>query len=185
MAGCRLVFSLIEPNWPLPYITVPVPLLRDARPAGWVSCFSLCASTMPRAKQGSKRFNYIVRMINIADLGIIYLSHSPIHDSTVQIQLRLFPIGCALTLRLTVFILTFSYFDPFYPSTPSFIPSLSNQLLRALLVSTESDITHSRVERYHTFSSKNTRNKKKSKIIIGFFKPQKWATLVLSWAIEK
>ena len=39
-AGSRHVFNQIESNWPLPYITVPVPLLRDARPAGWVNCFS-------------------------------------------------------------------------------------------------------------------------------------------------
>ena len=29
----RRVFNQIEPNWPLPYSTVPVPLLRDA--TGW------------------------------------------------------------------------------------------------------------------------------------------------------
>ena len=36
---------------------MPVLLLRDARPTGWVSCFSICASTMPkeqnRAAKGS------------------------------------------------------------------------------------------------------------------------------------
>ena len=47
-AGSRLVFSLIEPKWPLPYCTVPVPLLRDARPAGGVTFCSICVSTMPR-----------------------------------------------------------------------------------------------------------------------------------------
>ena len=53
-AGSRLAFSLIEPNWPLPYLTVPVARLRDARPAGWVTFCSICASTiqctMPRAQ---------------------------------------------------------------------------------------------------------------------------------------
>ena len=44
------LFHQIEPNWPLPYSTVPVPRLRDARPAGWVTCCSICASTMPRAQ---------------------------------------------------------------------------------------------------------------------------------------
>ena len=29
---------------------MPVPLFRDARPAGWVNCFSICASAMPRAQ---------------------------------------------------------------------------------------------------------------------------------------
>ena len=41
--GGGLFFTRIEPNWPLPY-------LRDAGPAGWVNCFSICASTMPRAQ---------------------------------------------------------------------------------------------------------------------------------------
>ena len=50
-AGCRLVFSQMESNWPLPYSTMPVLLLRDARPAGWVNCFSICSSTMPRAQK--------------------------------------------------------------------------------------------------------------------------------------
>ena len=50
MAGSRLVFSKIEPNWPLPYSTVPVPHLRDARLAGWVTYCSISASTLPRAQ---------------------------------------------------------------------------------------------------------------------------------------
>ena len=33
----RLFFPQIEPIWPLPYSTVPVPQLRDVRPAGWVT----------------------------------------------------------------------------------------------------------------------------------------------------
>ena len=32
-----------------------VPLLRDARPAGWVNCFSICASAMPRAKNRTEK----------------------------------------------------------------------------------------------------------------------------------
>ena len=43
-------FFQIEPNWPLPYSTVPVPRLRDARPAGWVTSFSICVSTKLRAQ---------------------------------------------------------------------------------------------------------------------------------------
>ena len=60
----------------LPYSTVPVPGLRDARPAGWVTYCSICALRKYNAestKQASKRFNSIVKTINIADLGIIYL----------------------------------------------------------------------------------------------------------------
>ena len=56
--GGRRVFSQIEPSFPLPYSTVPVPLLRDARPTGWVNCFSICANTMPSPNQDSIiRFN--------------------------------------------------------------------------------------------------------------------------------
>ena len=45
-------FTQIEPKWPLPYSTgtVPVPLLRDARPADWVTYCSICARTMLRAQ---------------------------------------------------------------------------------------------------------------------------------------
>ena len=46
----RHFFHQIEPNWPLPYSTVPVPRLREARPAGWVTYCSICASTMLRAQ---------------------------------------------------------------------------------------------------------------------------------------
>ena len=31
----RHFFTQIDPNWPLPYSAVPVPLLGDTRPAGW------------------------------------------------------------------------------------------------------------------------------------------------------
>ena len=48
-------FTQIEPNWPLLYGTVPVPWLRDARPADWVTYCSICASTMPRAKNRAEK----------------------------------------------------------------------------------------------------------------------------------
>ena len=43
-------FSQIEPYWPLPYSTMPVPLFRNARPADWVNWFIICGSIMPRAQ---------------------------------------------------------------------------------------------------------------------------------------
>ena len=75
-AGSRLVFSLIEPNWPLPYITVRVPGLRDAWPAYRVTYCStrpLRKYNAESPKQGSKSFNSIVKTINIADMCIIHL----------------------------------------------------------------------------------------------------------------
>ena len=72
--GGRLFFSQIEPNWPLPYSTVPVPLLRDVRPAGWVNSFSMCAEYNAESpKQDNKRFISQVKTKYIADLSIIYL----------------------------------------------------------------------------------------------------------------
>ena len=53
MGGRWGFFTQIEPNWTLPYSTVPEPLLRDARPAGWVTYYSICASTMPRAQNSA------------------------------------------------------------------------------------------------------------------------------------
>ena len=46
--------------------------LRDARPAGWVTCFSICPST-ESPKQDSKGFNSIVNTIGFDHLVIIYL----------------------------------------------------------------------------------------------------------------
>ena len=64
----------------MPYSTMTVPGLRDARPAGWVTYHLLQYMSKYNAespKQGSKRFNSIVKTINIADLGIIYLCLDP------------------------------------------------------------------------------------------------------------
>ena len=55
MRGGWGVFTQIEPNWPLPYSTVPVPRFRDARPAGWVTYCSICASTLPRAQNRAEK----------------------------------------------------------------------------------------------------------------------------------
>ena len=67
-------FRQIEPNWPLPYSTMPIPRFRNARPTGWVTYCSICTSTMPRAqKKNRKRFNYITKTIHFSYLPIIYL----------------------------------------------------------------------------------------------------------------
>ena len=64
----------LQPNWTkLPYSNMPVPGLRDARPACWVTFYSICTNRMPRAQN---RFNSIVKTINIAYLGIIYLCNT-------------------------------------------------------------------------------------------------------------
>ena len=48
--------------------------MRDARQAGWVNCFSICAEYNAESpKQGSRRFNVIVKTKYIAELGIVYL----------------------------------------------------------------------------------------------------------------
>ena len=70
--GC--FFTQIEPNWPLPYSTVPVPWLRDARLAGWVTS---CEYNAESQKQDRKRFNSIVKTIGFDHLVIIYLWLDP------------------------------------------------------------------------------------------------------------
>ena len=45
----RCFFCQIAPNWPLPYSTVPVPWLRDARLCRLL-LYSICANTMPRVQ---------------------------------------------------------------------------------------------------------------------------------------
>ena len=65
---------LTQPN--IQYCTVLVPRLRDARLAGWVTCYSLCASTQYNAesqKQGSQRFNSFTTTIHLAHLGILFI----------------------------------------------------------------------------------------------------------------
>ena len=42
-----LFFPQIELNWPLPYSTLPVSQLRDARPVGWVT---LCSTVFARVQ---------------------------------------------------------------------------------------------------------------------------------------
>ena len=69
-------FTQIEPNWPLPYSTVPVQWLRDARPTGWVTYCSICMrETMPRAQNraGKGSILHIVKTIGFYNLVIIYL----------------------------------------------------------------------------------------------------------------
>ena len=59
--GGRRFFSQIEPNWPLPYSTVPLPLLRDAKPAGWVTYCSICVSTMLTAQNRAAKCSILLQ----------------------------------------------------------------------------------------------------------------------------
>ena len=58
--GVIRLHSQIEPNWPLPYSTVPVPWLRHARQAGWATYCSICASTLPRAQNRAGKGSIIL-----------------------------------------------------------------------------------------------------------------------------
>ena len=51
--------------------------MRDAGPVGWVNCFSICASmyNAESPKQGSRRFNSIVKTKYIDNLGTTYIPH--------------------------------------------------------------------------------------------------------------
>ena len=53
--GSQRFFSHIEPNFLLPCCPVR---LRDARPAGWVTCSSTVHVNAESPKQDSKRFNF-------------------------------------------------------------------------------------------------------------------------------
>ena len=62
-------FSQIEPNWPLPYSTVPVPLLRDTRPAGHGSTVSVYARVQCREpKTGHLKVQFSRKTKYFADL---------------------------------------------------------------------------------------------------------------------
>ena len=72
-AGSRYIFNQIEPNWPLLYSTLPVPLLMDARPAGWVNCFSICVSAMPRAQKRAAKASILKEDEILIYTYIIYI----------------------------------------------------------------------------------------------------------------
>ena len=77
MAGSQLVFTQIEPNWPLRYSTMPVPRWRDA---GWVTYIAvqyMRVQSREPAIQGSKRFHSIVKTIHLSYLPINYLWFCP------------------------------------------------------------------------------------------------------------
>ena len=62
------------------YSAVPVPLLGDARPVGWVTFCSICASILYNAenpKHDRKRFISIKKTIRFSYLHIIYLCLPP------------------------------------------------------------------------------------------------------------
>ena len=61
--------------------TVPVPLLRNARPAGWVNCFSICASAMPRAQNRTVKGSILKEDEILCRSGyIIYLCVQPLES---------------------------------------------------------------------------------------------------------
>ena len=67
----RPFFHQIEPNWPLPHSTVPVPQMRDARPASWVTYCSICAMPWAQNRTGKdsilmwRRFTFPIFLIFI------------------------------------------------------------------------------------------------------------------------
>ena len=51
------------------YSIMPVPMLRDVKPAGWVNCFRICMSTMPGAQNVTAKGS----ILKEDDLGIIFI----------------------------------------------------------------------------------------------------------------
>ena len=82
----RHFFHQIEPNWPL-----PVPRLREARPAGWVSHCSICASIMPRAQNRAGKgsillwrwFTFPIFLLFIYASTFLSLSSTHTHTDTL------------------------------------------------------------------------------------------------------
>ena len=70
--GGRRVFCQAEPNFPLPYSTVPVPQLSDARPAGWVICYSTVYARVQcrEPKTGQQKVQLSRKTKYFAHLGI-------------------------------------------------------------------------------------------------------------------
>ena len=105
--GGRVTILLLNwtySNWPLPYSTVPVPLFRDARPAGWLNCFIICASTMPRSQNRAAKGSTLKEDEILFQSGyIIYLCMRMRDDNKIS------------TKNVFVFespLLTFLFFGP-------------------------------------------------------------------------
>ena len=78
-------------NWPLPYSTVPVPLFRDARPAGWLICFIICSSTMPRSQNRAAKGSTLKEDEILFQSGyIIYLCMRMRDDNKISTKMYLF-----------------------------------------------------------------------------------------------
>ena len=81
-----------------PFSTMPVPRLRVARPAGWITCYSICASTMPRAWRTAKGSTHMTK--HFAHLGILF-----IYECTVSLskhsKLTWTRFGLSATMQLS------------------------------------------------------------------------------------
>ena len=65
------------------YSTVLVPRLMDARPAGWVTYCSICASTMPRGQNRAGKGSILYYKDDPLSLSSYYLSMTGPHYSLV------------------------------------------------------------------------------------------------------
>ena len=62
------VEPIIDPCRTL-YSTMPVPQLRDARLVGWVTCCTICGSTMPRAQNRTAKGSTLMEDETICPSG--------------------------------------------------------------------------------------------------------------------
>ena len=129
----RHFFHQIEPNWPLPHSTVPVPQMRDARPASWVTYCSICTSTMPWAQNRTgkdsilmwRRFTFPIFLIFIYgfldDPCVLFKSFDIMHDfvssrtfysirlNTLHHRLNTLLFNYKIELRIWIFVLGYCF----------------------------------------------------------------------------
>ena len=104
----RHFFHQIDPNWPLPHSTVPVPQMRDARPASWVTYCSICTSTMPWAQNRTGKDSILMWRRFTFPIFLIFI-YGFLDDPCVLFNLStscmtLFLLGHSTVLGLTLCI---------------------------------------------------------------------------------
>ena len=81
-------FRQIEPIWPLPYSTVPVPRLRDARPMGWVTYWIAVYAWVQRRdpKTGQEKVQFYCKdnslFLSSYYLSVVYV-HCTVHHKSL------------------------------------------------------------------------------------------------------
>ena len=69
---------------------MPVPLMRDARPAGWVNCFSICTSAMPKAQNRTAKGSILQEDEELCQYGHMGMINLFLYHTRQPSQIKIF-----------------------------------------------------------------------------------------------